>query len=47
MRLRLVALATGAGVLILMQLLLLSAALDLVTSAVLFGIGFIAGRLSR
>ncbi|WP_430256505.1 hypothetical protein [Neorhizobium sp. DAR64872/K0K18] len=39
--------ATVAVVLIFLQFTLLSAALDLVTSFVLFGVGYIAGRFTR
>lgn len=42
-----VAFATVAVVLILLQFTLLSAALDLVTSFVLFGVGYLAGRFAR
>jgi len=40
-------LATVAGVLILLQFTLLTAALDFMTSIILIGVGFVAGRTSK
>ncbi len=42
-----IALATVAGLLVTMQALVFSFAMDLVASVVLVAIGFAAGRLSR
>lgn len=42
-----IALATAAGVIILMQFTILSAALDFVTSFLLIVVGFLAGRFSK
>lgn len=39
--------ATVAGVLVLLQFTLLSAALDFATSFILLGVGFLAGRTSK
>lgn len=41
------AVGTAAAVIIGLQLTMLSAFLDMVTSAILFGIGFAAGRSSK
>ncbi|WP_210172058.1 hypothetical protein [Rhizobium sp. Root651] len=41
------ALATAAGVIILLQFTILSAALDFVTSFLLIVVGFVAGRFSK
>ncbi len=42
-----IALATAAGLIILLQFTLLSAALDFVTSFLLIVVGFLAGRFSK
>jgi hypothetical protein len=42
-----IALATVAGLLVTMQALVFSFAMDLISSVVLVAIGFAAGRLSR
>lgn len=41
------AFASAAGVIILLQFTLLTAALDFITSLLLIGIGFVAGRFSK
>lgn len=42
-----IALATAAGLLVTMQALFFSFAMDLFSSVLLVAIGFVAGRLSR